>query len=83
MRLKDDLDNILEVLVFKEDGDKLFGIPAVDLTENNISLQTLHRKMELLTKPDVWMSCCVKSYIINKGTQPEIRYRLFDTAIVD
>lgn len=82
LRLKDDLDHMLEVLVYKEDGDKFFGIPAVDLVENNISLQTLGRKMEQLSKPDVWMSCCIKSYIVHKGTQSEIRYRLFDTTIV-
>lgn len=44
LRLRDETDNTLEVLVYREDGEKLLGLPAVDLTQNPDFLAAIKKK---------------------------------------
>jgi hypothetical protein len=73
----------LDVIVYKEDGERLFGLPAVNLRQNNVTRSSLEKKLTRLNQPGVKFNCCLKSYYArnpqNPQQTPKINFRLFDT----
>lgn len=84
MLLGDSMKGEIEVLVYQKNGEKLFGLPPVDLNKNNVSCQFIQTKMNMLKEGSPWMSCCIKSYeVLTEDNEVQVRYQLFDTKIVD
>lgn len=88
LKLEDETGSLL-VIVYKEDAvcvilifmmywqENFLGIPPSNFYINNISESAVVKKINKLLEPNVWMSCCIKSYTANN----QRKYRLFDTML--
>ena len=70
----------LSALLYADDADEFFhGLPAVDLTKNNVSAILLKTKLMTILNHDTWINCCIKKYLSNGG---KVCYRMFGTSIM-
>eukprot|EP01089_Gocevia_fonbrunei_P014077 TRINITY_DN3779_c0_g1_i1.p1 TRINITY_DN3779_c0_g1~~TRINITY_DN3779_c0_g1_i1.p1 ORF type:complete len:272 (+),score=58.47 TRINITY_DN3779_c0_g1_i1:969-1784(+) len=72
----------LDVIVFGEDGEKFFGVPPVNLKENEWSRKSVEKMMKKLKNSETLSDFCVKSYYVDENRLDLRHYRVFDTAIV-
>eukprot|EP01117_Protostelium_nocturnum_P001726 TRINITY_DN1212_c0_g1_i1.p1 TRINITY_DN1212_c0_g1~~TRINITY_DN1212_c0_g1_i1.p1 ORF type:complete len:473 (+),score=93.18 TRINITY_DN1212_c0_g1_i1:348-1766(+) len=75
--LQDD-SGTLEVIVYQKEGDTFLGNTASNLYINQFTLNSINKKIQSLLNPNIWMDCCIKSYLTPNGLR---KFQLFDTKI--